>query len=61
MLRIGKTPGIDITVKMLKYGEVILDWILWICNLAWEQHKASGDWGKAITMPVQINLTAIGE
>ncbi len=34
---------------MLKYGgEIVIDWIMWICNLAWEQSKVPEDWRKAI-------------
>ncbi len=40
-LKLGKTPGPDgITAEMLKCGgEIDVDWMMWICNLAWEQSK----------------------
>ncbi len=31
-----------VTAEMLKYGgEIVVDWMVWICNLAWEQSKQS--------------------
>ncbi len=50
-LKLGKAPGSDgITAEMLKYGEVVVDWMMWICNLAWEQSKVPEDWRKATIM-----------
>ncbi len=51
-MKIGKALGIDgIMVEMLKYGEdVILEWILWMCSLAWEQGEAPEKWRQAITI-----------
>ncbi len=45
-LKLGKAPGSDgITAEMLKYGgEIVVDWMVWICNLAWEQSKVPEDW-----------------
>ncbi len=38
---------------MLKYGgEIVVDWTVWICNLAWEQSKVLEDWRKAIIVPL---------
>ncbi len=53
-LKSGKTPGSDgITAEMLKYGgEIAVDWMMWICNLVWEQRKVSEDWRKAIIVPL---------
>ncbi len=52
-MKLGKAPGSDgITAEMLKYGEVVVDWMMWICNLAWEQSKVPEDWRKAITVPL---------
>ncbi len=53
-LKIGKAPGPDgITAEMLKYGgEVVVDWMIWIYNIAWEQSKIPEDWGKAIIVPL---------
>ncbi len=52
-LKLGKAFGSDgITAEMLKYGgEIIVDWMVWICNLAWEQSKVPQDWRKAIVVP----------
>ncbi len=49
-LKLGKAPGSDgITAEMLKYGgEIVVDWMVWICNLVWEQSKVPKDWRKAI-------------
>ncbi len=51
-LKLGKVPGPDgITVEMLKYGgELVIDWMVWICNLAWEQSRVPEAWSKAITV-----------
>ncbi len=52
-LKLGKAPGSDgITAEMLKYGEVVVDWMMWICMLAWEQSKVPEDWRKAIIVPM---------
>ncbi len=38
---------------MLKYGgEIVVDWMMWMCNLAWEQSKVPEDWRKAIIVPL---------
>ncbi len=38
-----------ITAEMLKYGgEIVVDWMVWIYNLAWEQSEVPEDWRKAI-------------
>ncbi len=44
-LKLGKAPGPDgITAEMLKYGgEIVVDWMIRICNLAWEQSKVPED------------------
>ncbi len=37
---------------MLKYGgEIVIDWMVWICNLAWEQSRVLEAWSKAIIVP----------
>ncbi len=38
-LKLGKAPSVDgITAEMLKFGgEIVVDWMAWICNLAWAQ------------------------
>ncbi len=53
-LKVGKAPGPDgITAEMLIYGgEIVVDWMMWICNLAWEQSKVPEDWRKAIIVPL---------
>ncbi len=53
-LKLGKAPGSDgITAEMLNYGgEIVVDWIVWMCNLVWEQSKVPKDWRKAIIIPV---------
>ncbi len=30
----------------------MVDWIMWICTLAWEQSKVPEDWRKAIIVPL---------
>ncbi len=38
---------------MLKYeGEIVVDWMVWICSLAWEQSKVPEYWRKAIIVPL---------
>ncbi len=52
-LKLGKAPGSDgITAGMLKYGGKVVDWMMWICNLAWEKSKVPEDWRKAIIVPL---------
>ncbi len=50
LLQLGKAPGSDgITAEMLKYGgEIVVDWMVWIRNLAWEQSKVPEDRRKTI-------------
>ena len=38
-LRGGKAPGVDgISAEMLKYGgDAVVEWMLLICSLAWDQ------------------------
>ncbi len=49
-LKLDKAPGLDgITAEMLKYGgEIVVDWMVWICNLSWEQSNVPEDWRKTI-------------
>ncbi len=60
-LKLGKAPGSDgIIEMMLKYGgEVVGDWMMWICNLAWEQSKVPEDWRKAIIVPIYSTPSCI--
>ncbi len=53
-LKLGKAPGSDgITAEKLKYGgEIVVDWMMWICSLVWEQNKVPEDWRKAIILPL---------
>ncbi len=53
-LRVGNAPGSDgITPEMLKYGgEILVDWMVWICNLACKQSKVPEDWSKTIIVPL---------
>ncbi len=53
-LKLGKAPGPDgIIAEMLKYGgEIVVDWMMWICNLAWEQSKVPEDWREAIIVSI---------
>ncbi len=53
-LKSGKAPGPDgVTAEMLKYGgEIVIDWMVWICNLAWEQSRVSEAWSKVIIVPL---------
>ncbi len=37
----------------MKYGgEIVVVWMVWICNLAWEQSKVPEAWRKAIIVPL---------
>ncbi len=53
-MKLIKAPVPDgITAETLKYGgEIVVDWMMWICNLAWEQSKVPEDWRKAIIVPL---------
>ncbi len=53
-LKLGKAPGLDgVTAEMLKYeGEIVTDWMVWICNLALEQGRVPEAWSKAIIVPL---------
>ena len=53
-LKMGKAAGADgITAEMLKFGgEVVVDWMQWICNMAWKQGVVPDDWVKAILVPI---------
>ena len=53
-LKMGKAPGVDgITAEMLRFGgEVVIDWMHLICNLAWKQGTVPKDWVKAIMVPI---------
>ncbi len=32
--------------------EIVVDWMVWICNLTWEQSKVPEDWRKSIIVPL---------
>ncbi len=54
-LKTGKAPALDgtITAQMLKYGgEIVVDWMVWMCKLAWQQSKVPEDWRRAIIVPL---------
>ncbi len=53
-LKLDKALGPDgITAEMLIYGEeIVVDWMVWICNLAWEQSRVPEAWSKAIIVPL---------
>ncbi|KAK3893161.1 hypothetical protein Pcinc_003002 [Petrolisthes cinctipes] len=53
-LKMGKAPGVDgITAEMLKCGgEVVVEWMLLICTLAWRQGEVPEDWRRAIIVPL---------
>lgn len=38
-LKVGKNPRIDDTTAEVLQSGVVLKWMLFICNLAWEQGK----------------------
>ena len=67
-LKMRKAPGVDgITAEMLRFGgEVVIDWMHLICNLAWKQRKVPRDWMKAIMFPsirvkgVRMSVVVIG-
>lgn len=50
--KIEKSLIIDgITAEMLKYrGETVLEWMMWICNLAWQQGEVPEQSRKVITV-----------
>ena len=42
-----------ITAEMLKYGgEVIVEWMFWICDLAWKQREVPDEWRRAVIVPL---------
>ncbi|KAK3889840.1 hypothetical protein Pcinc_006166 [Petrolisthes cinctipes] len=49
-LKMGKAPGVDgITAEMLKCGgEVVVEWMLQLCTLAWRQEEVPEDCRRAI-------------
>ena len=53
-LKCGKAAGIDgITPEMLRCGgDVVVEWMLLICKLAWRQKEVLEEWRKAITVPL---------
>ncbi len=52
-MKVGKAPGMDgITAKLQYRGDIVIDWMVWICNLAYEQSKVPEAWRKAITVPL---------
>ena len=50
----GKAPGVDgVTAEMLKAGgETVVEWLHWICCLAWEQGVVPDEWVMAIIVPI---------
>ena len=53
-LKGGKAPGIDgVTAEMLKAGgEVVVEWLHWVCCLSWEQGVVPEEWVQAIIIPI---------
>ncbi len=53
-MKVGKTIGTGAaTTEMLKHrGEKVVQWMVWICNLAWEERKVLEDWRKATVVPL---------
>jgi len=53
-LKVGKAAGMDgITAEMLKFGgDVVVEWMHLICNLAWKQGEVPDEWVRAILVPV---------
>ncbi len=53
-LECGKTADMDgITAEMLKYGgDIVVEWILLICERAWKRGEVPDDWKKAIIVPL---------
>ena len=53
-LKGGKAAGIDgITAEMLKYGgDVVAEWMFWLCDLAWKQREVPDEWRKAVIVPL---------
>ena len=62
-LKNGKAAGIDgITAEMLKYGgDVVTEWMVKICQMAWERGVVPADWTKAIIVPVYKGKGRRGE
>ena len=53
-LKMGKAPGVDgVSAEMLKAGgETVVEWMHWICCLAWEQGVVPEEWVQAIIIPI---------
>lgn len=53
-LKSGKAAGIDgVIAEMLKFGgEVIADWMFWICDLAWRSGEVPEEWREAVIVPL---------
>ena len=68
-LKSGKAAGIDgITPEMLKYGgEVVVEWMWFICKLAWRQKEVPEEWRNAIIvlfikeMVAKVRAIAVGK
>ncbi len=53
-LKCGKATGMDgITAEMLKYGgDIVVEWLLLICEQVWKRGEVPDDWKKAIIVPL---------
>ncbi len=49
-----KATGMNgITAEMLKYGgDIVVEWMLLICERAWKRGEVPDDWKKAVTVPL---------
>ncbi len=52
-LKCGRAAGINgITAVMLKYGgDIVVEWMLLLCEQVWKMGKVPDDWKKAIIVP----------
>ncbi len=52
---IARLTGIEgIAAEMLKYGEAVDEWMLFISGLIWKQMQIPGEWKTAINVDVVV-------
>ncbi len=57
-----KAAGMDgLTAEMLKYGcDAVVEWMLLMCERAWEKREVPDDWQKAIIVPLYKGIKVGG-